>query len=739
MKLAFSSSIVTTASDFEHAIAQIRDVELLDATGIVLRIHSQLWLSLMSDIDAQTPLLLRQGMAVAARAPGVDVYALADGHTSAESQPPYCARHAPRLLFGGQSNDLLFQEIDSAIVSDIRQQDLQRTIESSWSRCVIGTIGNFHFELPSGAHTNQFLRLAEAFVDIEVVDRIAYWVALDIAARLNPLAEERDQPIALIVDHSSMLVLGSRIQRLVDRRLEIFTFPNYPSDIEARTATFQMLDRIEKSHSQLFALIGVASTGQLSNTISRWCKETSKTSVSTSILFAVQEIEDQQILCNLEIPDYAHYGPGVTCKLCEMASPKVVIQSSNYMIGYAPSESLPLLPKFFDSQKPFLEKWGGIDGVLRVHYDDPNESTARHHAFYVDVGTLLTQDSFVKEMLAKISTIAPNTDTVAIPDHPTARHIGSIISQAFGLPVVAIDNSLLLGKREDSSLFSAKNLLVIDDVFITGSRLDTINRFFRERGGTHTPELQSIHFYTLLATPQSYKLHRARKKGLTSHHGWTSDLSHMYIFPLPDWHSQDTCPWCHEQRVLSSIAQEAGSFDDVLSERLATLGLRLQGLTSNAFFVVNPEFQLPGIGSQSALISEGASPLQMLFVCASGIQQLRHCEDDRSLNSSAFPIQTFLAERVFSQNYSERLIWLGMLRALKGAELEVALKAYLRQKALDKADLQREIFHAELAVAWLASKLGPIDTSVAAEEFFKVLGIPWEALLKTGYVVGHPS
>ncbi len=734
MKLAFNSSVVSTAADFEHAIAQIRDVELLDANGIVLRVHAHLWQSLLLDLDSLDTVLHRQREAVAARAPGVDVYALADGHSFAESQSLHCAYHPPRLLFSGQSRGVLFQSINPSIVAAIRQQDLEKVLQQSWARCVIGANGNFHFQLPSGAHANQFLRLAEAFVDIQVIDRIAYWFALDIAVGLQPLVENQEQPIALVVDHSSMLVLGARIQRLVDRRIDLFTLPNYPSDFDARLATFQMLDRIAESHSQLFVLIGVASTGQLSGVISKWHEETKKCAVSTTILFTIQEIKDQQTLCNLNVPDYVHYGPSMNCKFCESGSSKVVIQSSSYMISHLPSESLPLSPQFFNAQKPFLEKWGDVEGVLRVHYDDPNESTARHHAFYVDVGTLLNQQLFVEEMIEGILEYARDVDTVAIPDHPTARRIGDILATKLNVPLVVIENSLLQGTRVDHSLQASKTLLVVDDVFITGSRLDTINRFLRERGATQAPKLESVRFYTPLATPLSYKSHKARKRGLTSHHGWSSDLAHGYIFPLPDWHSQESCPWCQEQRFLSRIAQAAGSFDDILSERLAELGLRLPGLTSNAFFVTNPANQLPGIGAESALISEGASPLQMLFVCASGIQQLRHFEDGKSLNSNAFPVQTFLAERVFSQNYSERLIWLGMLRTLKGPELELDLKSYLREKALDKADLQREIYHAEFAIAWLAGKLGPIATSDAVKEFFEALNIPWEALQKTGYV-----
>jgi hypothetical protein len=65
----------------------------------------------------------------------------------------------------------------------------------------------------------------------------------------------------------------------------------------------------------------------------------------------------------------------------------------------------------------------------------------------------------------------------------------------------------------------------------------------------------------------------------------------------------------------------------------------------------------------------------------------------------------FFAERVFSHNYTERLIWLGMLRSLKGKELEPKLRSYLSSVALNGNDGQHEIVSGELAIAWLAGKL----------------------------------
>lgn len=731
MKLAFSSAVVADVKDLEHVIAQIKDTELLDATGIALRIHSKLWLGLMSNLNDMGAELTAQGIAVAKRAKGIDIFALPDGHSAAESRPPYTAGHAPRLLFGQYSTTPLFQELDENTVASIRQQDLHRVIDSARSRCVICATAGHHFELPSGAHASQFLRLAEAFLDMEAVDRIAYWVALDICSTQKPL--QVDNPIALVVDHPSMLILGSRVQRLVERHVTVFCFPSYPSDMETRTAAFRLLDRVKATHPDVFVLIGVASTGRLAKTITGWAVEKCNTAVSTSILYGLHAVDGHRVLCNLKLPDYVHQVSGEPCDLCEKGGVAIAIQASNYMIGYGPSESIALLPQFFDCQKLFLEKWGGVDGALRVHFDDPNETKTRHHAFYINVGSLIDQSEFVAEMVCHIKKVNTKIDVVVIPDHPTAIRVGKILHEALSIPVVVLDNELLNGGRQDKNLQAATALLVVDDIFITGSRFDTINRFLRERACTHAPATKAVHFFTLLATPESDRQYEARVKGLTRNHGWSAKVSHLYKFPLPNWHSSDDCPWCTEQQTLSLIAKSAGGFDDALSERLAALGSHSSGLTTEPYFLVDQDLKLPGLGAQSALMGEGVGQLQILFACASAFQQLRHHEP-KPLNSGQFPTPTFVAERVFSQNYTERIIWLGLLRSMKSVELEQDLKKYLRAAALDVTDHQRNFIQAELAVAWLTGKLGPIDANPAVEQFFSAIDVPWSALMSNGLV-----
>jgi len=750
MPLAFSPIVVANVSDFEHAVAQIPDSALLDASGLVLRVHGKLWLELKSDFDcavdaAQTGVadrtgnglvraLLDQAAACAKRAPGMPIYLLQDGHSSAIASPSHGARHGPRHLVGGPEVTL-FHSVSNELAAQIRQDDLRACIETARSRCVIRASSSYHFVLPSGAHASQFLRLAEAFVDIETVDRIAFWVAQDILDRLSTLENDH---ATLVVDHPSMLILASRVQLLVPVRLDILTFPTYPSDLEARTAAFDVLRRISGPQKVVFVLIGVASTGRLARFIERWSHDDGEAAVSTAILYAVQEIADARSFCRLNIPDFRHFSDAESCQLCQSDSHPVTIQGSNYMVGYAPAMPVALPANMFNEQKPFLERWGGVPNALRVHYQDPNEGMARHHAFYVDVGTLLSVEVFQEELIAKLRTLEPAPDAIAIPEHPTARRLGTLTGQALGLPVVTLTNEMLRGDGAvDEALGRAVCLLVMDDVFITGGRMDAMNRFLREHRDARVPTLEKVHFFTVLAIPASPTKYRQRVAGLTRHHARPADLTHLYKFPLPDWHTPESCPWCREQKVLGQLARSAGELDGAIAERLAVLGDTFNGLSDAAFSLADHATTLPALGANSALLAAGASPLQVLFACASGVQQLR-CAEQHPLGADQFPAPSYLAARVFNDHYTERLIWLGLLRALRANELEPALKASLRRYVLNEHADQRPQLLAEFVVAALTGKFDSIEVSQASLRVFESVGITWQSLVENGLVDQSP-
>lgn len=739
MSLAFSDHVVETAADFEHAIAQIPTSRLQNATGIVLRVHARLWEELVAKGYDHLAFEARLS-AICKRAPNIDIYALPDGHSAAESRLSVGNLQGPRHLINGRTQAYVFHQSSPVSHEAIRELELTNIFESGRARSVICASDNHHFALPSGAHASQFLRLGDAFTDIETVDRVAYWIAIEIQSKVKLMVE--NERYTLLVDHPSMLILAARVQLLVSQLIEIVAFPTYPSDVESRTASFDLMKQVAARCSSVFVVIGVASTGRLAEFIQNWATlESSKVEVNVFILYSLQKLAlAQTVLCHLDLNGYKHYASNADCELCLAQSAAVQIQTSSYLLGYAPNAPVVLYGSYFSEQRSFLQEWGCHEGVLRVHYNDPNEPTARHHAFYIDVGTLLNVPSFETKVLARANSFQPKPDVIVVPDHPTARKIGQLVASSLTVQLVVLDNQLLTQAEAPvcAILNTARCALIIDDLFITGSRLQNINKFLRENRAALVPDLENIHFWTLLATPASEREYKGVVDGMTKNHSWKSTVTHIQKIILPHWHNQLDCPWCLEFKTLTGIAQASGEFEGQIIDRISVLASTATGITVDPFFSAYGCNAIPNLGAESLALGQGSSPMQTLFACASGMQQLRHAAS-KALNADQFPAPAFLAVRNFSKNYTERLLWLGMLRSVKNNELEPDLRRFLTAIAIDDADKQGTIVRGELAIAWITGKLGAISVSEKCKKFFWDSGISWESLFAKGLVDKGPS
>jgi hypothetical protein len=403
------------------------------------------------------------------------------------------------------------------------------------------------------------------------------------------------------------------------------------------------------------------------------------------------------------------------------------------MLRHDPCESVPLEPVFFSTQKDFIERYGQHPGVLRVHYDDPNEGTPRHHAFYIDALTLLEIKEVQEELSTALSKLSPQPDLIISTTHAAGIKLGELASAALNCPYTAISPPFSSATAEQSAVTSAaKTILFIDDVFITGSRLDSYNRSIREEKSLFK-NIKNIHYFTLLATPSSDETYEQRVRGLTRNHDWECKLSHLYKINLPDWHSKEDCPWCKEKEILDKTVKDSELLDPPLGDRLNTLNNTKVGLSENAIHAHPAVSNLPKLGSGSVLMRENSSALQLVFSCASALQRKRTCPN-LPLQPNAFPSPRYLAKRIFEDNYTERLIWLALLRAVKSCELEPSLKKYLSERALAcLTDAEPDFLIYELSTNWLLGKFGALDKKTETEELFERSGHSWLSIEQAGY------
>lgn len=734
MKVAFSPLPAYSMEDLEHAIAQVPDAELVDAYGIVIRAVADFWLQLVAPDGVLGEPLEIQRDALARRAGGLHVFIAPDPHEICEALAHVGTAGLElqplQLEYADHELPILQTANEQAVVA-IRTAALDMALRAQFPRCLVEASQNHHFVLPSGAHTSLFIRLAEACVDLDTVDLFAYWVALELR-RTDP--EGASHGFKLVVDHPSMLLLGVRISKFFRSDVAVHALRSYSTDVQTRTETIDTLAKFE-AH-KVVLLIGIASTGRLARFVADCARAARRPPPATLVVFSVQEIPAVQVLCNLPLRDYSHFAPDETCGLCQGGSQPVNVSGSTYLVGYQPGQAVALPRQRFDKQRKFLERYGKVPGVLRVHYDDPNEYVPRHHAFYIDVGSLMRADEFRSEFAEALRNLSPRPDVVISPSHPTAEVLAEFAVGLLGCSRVRYVNALASALHDPAvrdALRTASTVLVLDDVFITGGRLDGINRSLREEGAALSPLVSTVHFLTLISTSASEERYAQRKAGLTGTHRWAANLSHLHEIPLPDWHDKAHCPWCKEAQLLSRIAQVDALMEGPVVDRLSALGNLTEGLSLQPYFLPNTEVNVPPLGDQSAVLGQGATSMQLLLACASAIQQQRYVRD-KPLAADRYPAPTYLADRVFSTNYTERAIWLALLRGLRGHELEPSLKATLKEAALTLLPEHPEAFiSGELAVVWLCGSLGTIPNTERARAFFRSLGIDWRTLIELGF------
>lgn len=724
--------VVSELEDFEHAVTQVLDADLRDADHVAIRTSGELWKRLLELNQETDSGLAFQNERLKRRAPSWRFIVFPDGHELAMQQISVDSAKdlLPRILID-ETGQKVLEPVSESVLADLRASDLELTIKGGWGRCVFLSSSNHHFVLPSGAHTSRFYRLCDALTDLRIIDRIAYWIGLDLWVSND--RQLSSNSCCLVVDHPSMLLVGTRIQSILSRTFELHAIQRYPVDAPSKRAIGELFASLWQKFESVHVIVGIASTGRFSRYLVELANSNDR-SASVAVLYATQKLQGSKVLCELEVEAYRHYSSKETCELCKEGSSPVLVDGATYLVGRTLGAPVALPPIFFQQQRGLIEKYGRVSGVLRVHYDNPNETPPRHHAFYVDVQSLLEIQGFREEFRRLLTGLAPAPDLIVLPKHRGAMRAAQVANEITRIPCFVVNQPLgeLTPAALKKHLRSSKTIAVLDDMMMSGDRLRQINRMFREQS-EFFPMLQTIHFIALIALPDSDQSYNLATRGLiTQHSSVKRNIVHLYKFPLPSWGTRD-CPWCKERRILESLMGDLSGLESPFEERIAELALTGSGLTENCFLKTPGCEGIPRLGNSSAILSRESTPLQVLMTCASAVQQARTATSN-ALRADDFLAPQLLAVRVFEYNFDERMIWLALLRALRGVELEEALKAYLVKcaKEINLAHPHRFVM-AEFALDWLAGSLGSIPRDGSVEKLFADAGFDWAQILKKGY------
>ncbi len=385
--------------------------------------------------------------------------------------------------------------------------------------------------------------------------------------------------------------------------------------------------------------------------------------------------------------------------------------------------------------------------LVRVHRDVEDDRTPRHHGIWVDTGRLIEAQIFQKKFEDAILALNPKPELIVTPRHANARRLGALacgILSRTGLSVELVDHSTLW--MEDSDLdhdsevikkieMVPKNsaILILDDAFVTGSRLAGYQTHLRYRAFEGR-----LHYLVALARPSSFddwELFRKRL-GYPFRREEESTLRHtvqaVERILLPDWHSRQ-CPWCREIELYRRREIRSESIDDIkMRERLQFLQSgRVNGLVDQLFLEID---SLPSmkISQRSIFVLPSSGQASTFAAVASALQELRTCGDSSVrplLGPRHYPFATVL-------NYKEYLVHTFTDSILRASILRATLRDELvyadQSSEIDRANAARNIVLADVGTT--SNLAGELSLALADDRFpeLEVTGEMYDRLINFG-------
>ena len=728
MKTLVYTDVLSNLNDLETLLTALNERELHECDSILIYVGGPQWVHVSTE-----DLPLADEVAVARKqarervrnkvlyfAPNPSWLSGRDAH------PMTVGRIKPVRVNYENDQAHAFEPLSKVELNDLIEQAMSAAIRVGLARSIVRAPTGAHFELPSQAHASHFIRFAETFDCIDSVQRTAYWIAVSLMASLEGDQSPPDR--TFLVDHPSMLLLGTHVNLIYGGNRNVLALKGYPSETALRAAASRVLEGVA---GPVTAVIGIASTGKLARILKELATDKG-VELDLCLAFSAVDIPDgPKPLAHLPLDGYVHSADAESCSMCGPDRTKPIkILSNSFLVSFADVKEIKLPEDYFASQRQFIDCYGAVDGALRVHFDEPNEAFPRHHAYGIDVTKLLTHGRFSAQVRSKLDSLDPKPDWVLIPSHKASALLRATIAEWRNIPVLEVSD------LDSAKLEVTKSpvVLVFDDKVISGRTMRNLNVELRRTRDSLWEKLTHVHFFSPIVTTSSELDLRSIQKGLTTRHTWTASWHQLYWIPLPTWHMNDECPWCKEQQWLTKLAAESESFDSPLTMRQGVLSTKEELGAMHCLAPAPDGHQYPPLAAGSVAGNEGSTQLQVLIATASAVQQRRTAVLE-PLNPHSLTNPTRMDSFVFENAYTEPLIACSILRALKSDEVSTSMIAFLARVLRDpNTHAGAGAYQVELAIALLAGKMGTVHDIGSAWEVLRAYGISEESLKSLGFV-----
>lgn len=599
------------------------------------------------------------------------------------------SRNFEPILSGNVNSLVRWDPLDEAgmphdrAIACIREAEM--THITGLARAMLPEAPGRAYRAPSGSLVRSFLRVGNIQFSRASLDALFFWL-LPYLSRCAGILTDTWSISSLALNASRLLALYAGRPQVPVEMLSEYIDGDTAREAAVGESLQHLLSEIVSNGSQdrpqILCIISATQTGSLANRLTDildlYCGDSAD--VHSVAVFKMGETDLDALL---DWTGSAAFRP--LSEADRVAADPVVIDPQLYFPLTFHDIEYTLRSQQASGGKRFLADYGG-QGIVSVHRDHIDDNNLRHHGIHLDTTALVRHPTFVARFHARVLDLEPKPALIISPPHEAGRSLALEAQRALaklGHPCGVFEHSTLIfgpvlldenRQLRDSidGLDESEAILIVDDMFMTGTRLSVYETQLRDRSFRGR-----LHYLVGVARPPGAEIWEERRQ--MRKYRPPADrkifventVDAVETFFLPNWQSAQ-CPWCEELRIYSERAAAGAVLPPILVDRSNLLQRMVdQGMRDNLFLV--PPGQAPlAITRGSVFAQPGDSQADVFASVASAIQALRCSPPDGrpSLGPRRFPVSTVLkGQEYLHDTYTDAILRASIIRAAEPDEL----------------------------------------------------------------------
>jgi hypothetical protein len=602
-------------------------------------------------------------------------------------------------------------ELQKEHIPEVRQADLATLIEDAGEACLVHATPLHHFAAPSGRHCSTFLRLADAIRSREALDRLAFWLLPTVV----PAA-------AVVIDNWSVASIVIRCLQMQGLTIPFDCLGSYPSDNPRSAAAVLsgLLAGIEPDET-VACVVSVSSSGRLVRTVRDLLQSLGRSPDrlhATAVYGLSGGSATYDVLCAIPI-DPKNASPD-ECPECATGSKALRLDPSLYYVKHVPETPVLLNERHYAEPAAFFARYSCVPACFAAHRNNDHDN--RHHAFHLDLVPLLEHAVFLDRYINCLRQL--RADVVISPSHTVGQLMGRIAADTLNARHIVQDSlypAADLPTDIVGPIKEARSVVIVDDVMISGSRMERYNTGLRESFGG----FDEVAFVVGVdRTPSPLEWQR-NVTALTRKVRWQASLTCIDSLHLPNWGPPE-CPWCAEFESLASLSSELAEPAPWLQARVATLTERERGVRAEWPLLI-PGVTAQRLGRGAHAGPEGMEGICTLFSTASAIQLMRHDSPGERLDPRFPAVRVFAAVNL--KNYSEALLRACLVRSVTRHEWGIDNLVEAEQRLVTHVEVAGgDVVLGEIIAALLRRSIGRGVARLLNDTLSRALPLEWPHL-----------